>query len=201
MCECDDKGFWACDAAGTCGAGNLFYERMSSESGRADDDCSSDPTPTSWDSSGGDDGGTWYCSACGDNPSGIHYIIEREECCCSGEDDCTCDSCSQETSEERVERLSVEEAWLWLVRADDNSFAQVRRLRATDFDFPEELGRLYERRSITRLLVKSERALEIVEYMAHSAVEVRPLTDEERDLYVPDEPTREEDPNQCRLTV
>lgn len=205
MCYCDDKGFWACDEDGTCGPGNLFLERCSHSSGRADDNHATDPEPTSWDS--GDDCGeaTWYCSACGDNPGTVHYIIRREECCCTEEDGCECESCSYEpppTADEALEQLCAGERWVWLVRAEDDSFRRVSELRAYDTTFPEELGRLYERRSITRLLVKSERASHIVQYMAHSAVEVQTLTDQERDLYDIPEPTaREEDPNQCRLTV
>lgn len=205
MCYCNDRGFWACDEEGACGPGSLIYERSSYETGRADDDCSSDPEPTSWDSSDASDG-QWYCTACSDNPSTIHYIIRRESCCCTEDEDCGCEACTYEpppTPDEALEQLCADEQWVWLVRADDDSFTRVSELRAIVDDFPEELGRLYERRSITRLLVKSERASHIVQYMAHSAVEVQTLTDHERTLYVlpDDEPPREEDPNQCRLTV
>lgn len=198
MCYCDEKGFWACDEEGTCGPGNLFYERQSCESGRADDDHSSDPSPTSWDSNDYGDDGQWFCRACGDNPGTVHYIIKREECCCTEDEDCQCESCEEPpTPEERLEQL-CDAPWVWLIRIDDDSWANVRRLRSTDFLFPEELGTLYERRSISRLLVKGERASEIIQYTAHSAVDVCSLTEEELALYAP-EPEKED--AQCRLSV
>jgi hypothetical protein len=199
VCVCDGNGFWACDEEGSCGRGHLYYERTHSECGPADDDHSSDPTPTSFSCNDDGSDGQWYCTACSDYPGTIHFITPYEDCC----RELGVDADGNEIDEEEIveERCETDD-WVWLMRANDGSMSNVQHLRDTDPDFPEELGKLYERRSITRLLVTGERASEVVEWMGHAAVTAVSLTDEEHARYVPNEPEppREEDA-QCRLTV
>lgn len=207
MCVCGDtdseeQGFWACDEEGSCGRGNLYhYEHTCNErSGAADDDHDSDPTPTSYNDGEEMEGESyWMCQGCGSDHIQPYWHTPNEpylDCCRES----GVDEDGDELPSDEIAEMRCEAEWVWLSREDDNSWANVHHLRATDFEFPEEVGKLYERRSITRLLVKGERALEIVEWMAHSAVRVVPLTDEELSLYAPT-PEPEKEDAQCQLTV
>lgn len=163
--------------------------------GDADDNHSGDPSPVNWSDGEVQEGGEWYCSACGDNPAVPVWVVRYEECCAENGYDADGEPLD---IEEQVEEQCTE-SWVWLVREDDDSWSNVA-LNALDFDFPEEVTKLYERRSISRLLVTGERALEVIEYMGHSAVCVRTMTQHEIEMYVPT-PEEAKEEAQCRLTV